>query len=220
MKPFLITISALILASLLLGLAPPARAGTVGDPFTGVPIVINGTPGAVTQWEAENFDKGGEGVAFHDPHSCSAPPTGTTCSCPPNAYRPDGVNVCTAGAVTHISYDDAGLWVGYTIQVSTVGNYTMELLVAIGSAACCDAATYHVELDGVPVTKTIALGPKLTAGWQAYEWRGKSELIGMVPGIHHLRIVVDKGWFNWDSIRMKFSAGIEWQQVPVWKTYD
>lgn len=196
-----------------------AFAGVVGDPFTGTPISINGTPGATTIIEAENFDKGGEGVAYHDPHSCSAPPVGTTCTCPPGAYRPDGVNVCTSGVVTHISYNDAGLWVEYTIKVSTVGNYTLELLVAIGTAACCDAAAYHVELDGVPVTKSIPLGPKLTANWLAFEWRGKSELIGMVPGIHRLRIVVDKGWFNLDSIRVKLAASAEWQQILIWKEY-
>lgn len=221
MKTFIITIIALILAGLLLGLAPPARAGTAPDPFTGAPIVINGTPGSITQWEAENFDKGGEGIAYHDPHSCSAPPAGTTCSCPPNAYRPDGVNVCTVGAVTHISYDDAGLWVEYTIQVNAVAGYTVELLVAFNETACCGAAAYHVELDGAVVTKSIALGPALTGGWNTFEWRGKSDMIGMQPGRHRLRVAVDHGWFNWDAIRIKYAGGFtgEWQWVPIWKEY-
>jgi len=214
MRVFVITVIALIVAGLFLGLA---HAGTIADPFTGTPIAINGTPGGVTVIEAENFDKGGEGIAYHDPHSCS---TVTTCSCPPGAYRPDGVNVCTTGAVTYVSYDDAGLWVEYTIQVASVGGYTVELLVAFNDTACCAAAAYHVELDGAVITKSIALGPALTGGWQTYDWRGKSELIGMQPGIHHLRIVVDHGWFNFDSIRVRYAGGFTgWQWVPIWKDF-
>lgn len=205
------------LLALLAAIALSTRAATVGDSFSGSPIVINGTPGATTVFEAENFDKGGEGVAFHDPHNCGAT-NGAACSCT-QTYRPDGVNVCTAGTVVYVSYDDAGMWVDYTINVAAVGDYTVELLVAFADATCCGAAAYHVELDGMAVTKSVPLGPTLTAGWTSFEWRGKSELIPMVPGQHVLRVVVDHGWFNWDSIRVKYAAGIEWQTVPVWRVY-
>lgn len=192
-------------------------AGQVGDPFSGAPIQITPTPGSVTIIEAENFDKGGEGVAYHDPHSCSK---STSCSCV-QTYRPDGVNVCTADFVQYyISYDDVGMWVEYTIFIVSTGLYTTEVSVAFADAACCGAAAYHVELDGAIVTKTIPLAP-LTAGWNTFEWRGKSEWFGMVPGIHRLRIVIDRGWFNWDAIRIKYSAGVEfqWQYIPVWRIY-
>ncbi len=222
MRNFTIVVIALIFSALLLGLAPPVQAGVVGDPFGGdcavkaPPIQVNGMPGGVTIIEAENFDCGGEGIAYHDPHSCGAV-VGTGCSCT-QTYRPDGVNVC-AGAGTYVSYTDAGLWVEYTIRAAMVGNYTVELLVAFSDCPQdCAKATYHVELDGTP-TKSIALGPAFTGGWQNFEWRGRSELIGLTAGIHRLRIVVDHGWFNWDAVRVKYAAGIEWQAVPVWKVY-
>jgi hypothetical protein len=206
--------------------AGATQAGTVGDPFTGTPIQINGTPGAATIWEAENFDKGGEGVAYHDPHACSAPPVGTSCSCPPGAYRPDGVNVCVAGAVTHISYDDAGLWVNYTVWVNASAAYTVELLAANDGACTTCAATYYIEADGwrypQDVTKSYAILP--TGGWQVYAWQAKSDPISLSPGKHTLSIRVTHGWFNWDSVRVKYAQdatviwdGFNW--VPVLRAF-
>lgn len=214
----------LICLAIVAGLAwAHARAGTVGDPFNGAPIQINGTPGAVTLIEAENFDKGGEGIAYHDPHSCGAPPAGTTCSCPPGAYRPDGVNVCTTGAVTHISYDDDGLWVSYTVQVSASAAYTIELLAAQQSTV---TPAYHLEVDGwrYPQDATRSYSVPATSGWQTYAWGAKSEAFALSPGRHTLRIVLDHGWFNWDAIRVKYvqDATVIWNGyawVPVFRTF-
>jgi hypothetical protein len=194
-----------------------AFAGTVGDPYTGTPIAINGTPGATTIFEAENLDKGGEGVAYHS--LLSAPCTTSTCSCT-QSYRQETVGICGAPPTTFVTYTGPGTWYDYTISISSVGSYTVELLVAMADANCCAGAAYHVMVDGVDVTGSVPLGPAQMANWVAFEWRGKSALFPMVPGQHTLTIVVDKGWFNWDSVRVKYAAGIEWQQVPVWKVYQ
>jgi hypothetical protein len=204
--------------ALFLALAHPAHAGAVGDPYTGTPISINSTPGGVTYFEAENFDKGGEGVAYHDPKLCTA---GGVCACT-QTYRPDGVNVCTTGAAVYISTIYPGLYVDYTIKVAAGANYTVELFISfLDIYSCCAAAAYHVELDGqrYPTTGSYALGPKPTASWYAFEWRGLSEAMLIAPGIHRLRIVADQPSFNLDAIRITYAYGIEWVQVPVWKKY-
>lgn len=215
MKNLIITIIALILAGLLLDV----RAGTVGDPFTGGPIQINATPGSVTQWEAENFDKGGEGVAYHDLSrgNCAQSFQAGWCMA---AYRltedvdiqaePDGnYNILNA---------EAGEYLNYTIEVGAVGMYTVELMIAIGSSTTAPA--YHVELDGATVTKSTGVGAS-TGSFHIFQWRGLTETFPMVPGRHVLRIVIDVPYFNIDAIRVKYAAGIEWQvqQVPVWKVY-
>lgn len=204
----------------MLFLAATASAGTVGDPYTGTPVAIDGAPGAVTTWEAENVDKGGEGISFH---SLLPGCTPQDCNCV-QTYRTDGLPVCGSLPVI-VTYTGPGTWYEYTISVTTVGNYTTELLVAIGDQGCCGAAAYHVEVDGAPIidpaTKlaSIALGPTATAGWNSFEWRGKSSLFPLVPGKHKLRIVVETGWFNWDSVRMKHAGGIEWKWGPTWQVY-
>lgn len=299
-----------------------ALAGVVGDPFSGVPISINGTPGAATIILAANFDKGGEGIAFHDARACtpaapvaqvpsipapvitktlstdtippsvptglvavavsptqvnltwnpsidnvavmsyqvylnnariadtfstsymhtgltpgtaysyrvgaadfapnyslwSDPPVAVTTpilsasACCTPAYRPDGLNVCASGAVTYIPLE-AGDWISFTVQLASVGSYTVELLAAVSDPT----AAYHVELDGARVTETIALGTVSPT----YVWAGKSGFIQMIPGnTHTLRVVVDAGSFKLDSLRIAFAAGIEWlPPVPVFKIY-
>ena len=205
----------IVILILMFQFGTPVWGGVISDPYTGTPTQINGTPGASTIFEAENFDKGGEGVAFHDPHNCGAN-NGAGCSCT-QTYRPDGVNVCAIGAINFVSYDDAGLWVNYTIDVASSGAYTVELFVAFNDAGCCAAAAYHVEVDGYAYP-SVALGPALTGSWTTFDWRGKT-WVALLPGRHVLRIVVDKGWFNFDTIRIRFAAAIEWQQVPVWRNY-
>lgn len=195
-----------------------AFAGTVGDPYTGAPIAINGTPGTTTIFEAENYDKGGEGVAVHSASS-KLPCDLSWCPCNQSAYRPfDGAQICDVPGVW-ITHTGPGNWYDYTISVTSVGSYQVELLAAMADAACCAAAAYRVMLDGVDVTGSVPLGPAQMASWTAFEWRGKSPLFPMVAGTHVLTIVVDHGWFNWDSLRVKYAAAIEWQQVPVWKVY-
>lgn len=215
-----------ILAAIFVGLLAwtYARAGTVSDPFTGTPVAINGTPGATTIFEAENFNKGGEGIGYHDPWSCSTAGITVCTSCQRSTYRPDGVLVCPLGTGQMLSYLDASLWVEYTIQVNAVAAYTVELLASLdGTCANCALAAYEIELDGarypLDPTKSYSVAPLGTGGWAIFLWVGKSDPIPMVPGVHRLRIRVLHGWFNWDSIRVKYAAGIEWQQVPVWKVY-
>jgi hypothetical protein len=193
-----------------------AFAGTVGDPYTGTPIAINGTPGAVTVFEAENLDKGGEGIAWHS--VITAPCVPATCYCTQTYRLTENVAICGAGPV-YVTETGPGTWYNYTVSVSAVGSYTVELLVAMADAACCAGAAYHVMVDGVDVTASVPLGPAQMANWVAFEWRGKSPLFPMVPGQHVLTIVVDHGWFNWDALRVKYAGAIEWQQVPVWKVY-
>lgn len=53
-----------------------------GTPYTGTAITL---PGRI---EVENFDNGGEGVAYHD----------TTATNDGGAYRAEGVDVCTCGS--------------------------------------------------------------------------------------------------------------------------
>lgn len=202
-----------------LSAALAAQAGTVSDPYTGQPIVVDGTPAAATVWDAANYDRGGEGVAFHNPNpgACEA----GKCSCT-QVYRFGELPIC-GGAAPFVTYTDNGMWAYYTVDVSSVGNYTVELFVAMADAACCAGAAYHVRVDGkrYPETGSYALGPAQMAAWDSFEWRGRSEPIPMVAGTHRVLIAVDQHWFNWRSVRMTFAKAIEWGWTwgPMWKEY-
>jgi subtilisin family serine protease len=146
-------------------------AATSPTPFGGLPAVIPG------QIEAENFDDGGEGVAYHD-------------SKPGNQggqYRQTDVdieNTSDIGGGYSIGYATPGEWLVYSVAVNASGNYTLQVRVA----SLTGDGTFHVEVDGVNVTGTIAV-PN-TGGWQIWQFVTRSG-IALTAGAHRLRIVFD-----------------------------
>src|SRR5205814_1632517 len=104
--------------------------------FTGTPISM---PGSV---EAENFDLGREGVAYHDVS------TGNNGA----VYRTteDVDLVAASGNATGyvVNYFQAGEWLEYTIDVSTSGSYAISLK----ASSEYSTSGFHVEIDGVNVT--------------------------------------------------------------------
>ncbi|WP_415326836.1 carbohydrate-binding protein [Chryseobacterium sp. MMS23-Vi53] len=90
------------------------------QPYNGTAVVIPGTI------EAENYNLGGEGVAYHDTEAQNlAVQNGSA------QYRTDdGVDIQVASAATFINYTQNGEWANYTINVPTAGNYDFEFKVA------------------------------------------------------------------------------------------
>jgi hypothetical protein len=146
-------------------------SGGTSTPFTGAPYPV---PGRI---EAENFDHGGEGVAYHD----------TTAGNIGGAYRPTDVDLAAVqnddgNAV--VGWVGVGEWLKYTVDVQTAGTYTWAGRIAAG----CSGGRFHVEVDGVNVTGAITVSN--TGGWQS--WQTVS--VGGIPlsaGTHAVRLVAD-----------------------------
>jgi carbohydrate binding protein with CBM6 domain/beta-propeller repeat-containing protein len=155
-----------------------------GTPFTGTPFAIPGT------FEAEDFDRGGEGVAYHD-------------NVPGNAggqYRPnEDVDIIVSsdsdGGGYVVNNFETGEWMKYTINVQTATNHDIELRV---TSAFADSA-FHVEIDGVDVTGRISV-PN-TGSWSSFQWVGKKG-IPLTAGKHVLKIVSDQQYFDLNSVRV------------------
>jgi subtilisin family serine protease len=145
---------------------------TTPTPFGGTPATI---PGII---EAENFDDGGEGLAYHD----------TTAGNTGGQYRQTDVDLevtVDGGLAYSIGYITAGEWVAYSVNVAASGTYTLQARVA---AAATGGGTFHVEVDGVAVSGALTL-PN-TGGWQNWQTITKSG-IALTAGPHLLRFVVD-----------------------------
>jgi subtilisin family serine protease len=146
---------------------------------TGATIQVFGTPPAAVPGliEAENFDNGGEGVAYHD----------TTAGNTGGKYRATDVDIETttdAGGGYNLGWVVASEWLKYTTSVATTATYTLELRVASTGTG----GTGHVEIDGVNVTGSIAV-PN-TGGWQTWT----SVFVPGIPmsaGSHVIRLVTD-----------------------------
>ncbi len=114
-------------------------------PFTGSPLAIPGTI------QAEDFDGGGEGAAYHD---ASRGNDG-------NAYRATDVDIeatADAGAGWNVGWAEPGDWLEYTVSIAAAGAYTLEARVASPAAG----GTFHVEVDGI--NKTGAMSVPIRAG--------------------------------------------------------
>ncbi len=143
--------------------------------------------------EAENFDNGGEGFAFHD--------TDTTNE--GNAYRETGVDVqaITDGAPGYgVGWIAADEWLTYTVNVKQAGTYDFQFRVA-----CPDnAKSFYVELDDqrlLPDTNAANTGA--WTNWQTVTVPG----IALPAGQHKLRFVSRTGGFNINWIEVSPAQG-------------
>src|SRR5204863_9029828 len=94
----------------------PVAVLAQSTPFSGSPIVVPATI------EAENFDNGGEGIAYHDNRVGNAG----------GRYRTgesiDIISSCdSAGGGYVVSNFETGEWMKYTISVPQSGNYDIEV---------------------------------------------------------------------------------------------
>lgn len=128
--------------------------------------------------EAENFDNGGEGVAYHDSdvenHGGSS-------------YRDTTVDVYTySDAGTMVGWAYAGEWLNYTVSVASDGVYNIDAVVASPG----EGGAFHIEIDGVDVTGAVAV-PN-TGSWGNYQIQLATNAgVSLAAGEHIVRVVLD-----------------------------
>ena len=126
--------------------------------------------------QAEDFDHGGEGVAYHD---LSAGNEGAQ-------YRSTDVDVeptADTNGGYNVGWIFAGEWLTYSVNVAAAGTYTLEARVASNGVG----GTFHVEANGVNVTGPMSV-PN-TGGWQ--EWQTITKSVTLTAGAQNCRIVFD-----------------------------
>lgn len=185
----------------------PAPAPT-STPYTGTPVALPGTI------EAENFDRGGEGLAYHD-----TTPTNTE-----GAYRAsEGVEIMASPASTGgymVSHFEAGEWLAYTVNIAAAGSYDLEVLAGSGQ----DGSAFHVRVDDQPVTGRIVVPNN---GWETYRWVGRTR-VTLPAGKHVLKVVSETPYFGLDAIRVSapndakllFRSGFEGGSMSILPPYD
>jgi len=140
-------------------------------PFSGTPLAV---PGFI---EAENFDHGGEGVAYHD----------NTAANEGGAYRTTGVDVqvvADTGGGFGIGHIQAGEWLKYIVDVQTAGTYTFTTRISAGGGG----GTYHYEIDGADVTGPIVIGN--TGDWTIFVNQSTAG-VALTTGQHVMGLVFD-----------------------------
>lgn len=154
-----------------------------------------GTPAALPGTvQAENYDKGGDGVSYHD----------TTAGNSGGVYRTDNVDIKTttdSSGAYNIKSVRAGEWLAYTVSVGAAGIYTLDIRIASTGTG----GTVHFTVDGSNVTGAIALPD--TGGWSTWQTVTKTG-VSLPAGTHVVKLIVDANGsggtaadINWFRIR-------------------
>jgi Big-like domain-containing protein/carbohydrate binding protein with CBM6 domain len=159
--------------------APPGTR----SPYNGAPALV---PGIL---EAENFDLGGQGVAYDD----------LTPGNQGGLYRTteDGDIIAScdpAGGGYVVNNFQTGEWMEYTITVAQSGTYRLVARVSSGYTG----TAYHMEVDRVNVTGSVTV-PN-TGGWCNFQDVEVAGGVGLSAGQHVLRVQSDVQYFNMNSI--------------------
>jgi len=152
-------------------------------------------PGTI---EAEDYDLGGEGIAYHD---VDANNIGL-------AYRPsEGVDI--EGASTHgfdVYWITAGEWLEYTFEVPADGLYTITPYLSTVPGF----GTFRLLIDNVDVSGERAVPG--TGGWQSWQPFAVTN-VPIEAGVHILRVEADS---DSDATGWLFSLNwIEFEANPV-----
>lgn len=166
------------------GSPPPPLAGI---PYHGAPLVLPGTV------EAEDFDLGGEGVAYHDNN------TGNN----GNRYRTgEDVDIenCSEGGY-NVGWIETGEWLEYTVDVTTArGDYVLNIRTTTQNTG----GRFHVEFKGIDETGTLTV-PN-SGGWQS--WANVSTTVTLDPGVQIMRFVRDgSADFNMNKFTFTYIGG-------------
>ncbi|HEY2898994.1 MAG TPA: carbohydrate-binding protein [Polyangia bacterium] len=153
-------------------------------PFGGAPVSL---PGAI---EAENFDYGGEGLAYHDSDTANQG----------GAYRKGGVDLQAASeGAFNVGWTVAGEWLKYSVAI-TGGNYNISARIA----SMAGGGSFRVELeDGTDLTGAIAVPS--TGAWTTWATVSKNN-VNLPAGNHVLRVFEIVAGFNLNNLTFALNA--------------
>ncbi|MEN6341340.1 MAG: NosD domain-containing protein, partial [Methanospirillum sp.] len=185
---------------------PLAEYHGVTPSITTPTVTQTPTPGVQTPYrsvtlparlEAENYDLGGEGVAYHDNEAANLG----------GAYRTtEGVDVESAGGVTNIGYIRSGEWTEYTVNVPATGTYPATFRVAGWDTG----RQIAVSVDGA--SKPTVAVPN-SGSYDA--WRTVTVQIPLEAGTRVIRFAFSSDKQNLDYVDFGTPTGVTTTPTPT-----
>lgn len=169
-------------------------APTTGQtPYLQSPVSLPGTI------EAENFDNGGEGIAYHDAVAGNSG----------NVYRLNedvDIEECSDnGGGYNVGGTESGEWLEYTVSFSSTGNYIIHTRVATESGG-----QYKIKLNDADITDITDV-PN-TGGWQSWSTISSAP-VSITAGTKILRFEIITGGFNLNNIEFELEQISEECQI-------
>ncbi len=153
---------------------------TVQSPFNGDPINIPG------ELEVEEYDFGGEGLAYHDNEASNIP----------NGFRTgEGVDIGALGDGFILEYVAIGEWIKYTVNVTEAGIYSVKGEVA--SEVSNGAFSIGFEQNG----SSTSFHTPSTGGWYDFQEISANNTIELAAGEQEMRLdITNDNPFNLDKL--------------------
>ncbi|HUK36230.1 MAG TPA: carbohydrate-binding protein [Vicinamibacterales bacterium] len=171
----------LLVTAITLGISSGVFAQST--PYSGTPAAVPGTI------QAEDFDNGGEGVAYYD----------TTAGNSGGAYRQTDVDIeASSEGGYDVGWIAAGEWLNYSVNVAAAGSYTVQVRIAAPTGA-----TMHVGFNG-PSNVWQSLSLPGTGGWQ--NWTTVSFTATLGAGRQLMTLYADTAGYNVDYIVISSGA--------------
>lgn len=151
-------------------------------PYKGV---AKSLPGTI---EVEDFDEGGEGVAYHDTDDTNSG----------EVYRTDeGVDIDGNDSNGYVlGWTQKGEWVEYTVDIEQEDNYAFTARVASG----LDGSAFQLHLDGKAITEVVSV-PNTGEFTNYTNIKGTTSLLS--KGKHTLRLAIEGSYVNIDKITFR-----------------
>ena len=171
MRSLVILLCPLLFAACRSGPAPSGSLPPGAKPFGGRAWSI---PGVI---EAECFNEGKDGEAFHDldPENQGAPYRVTTVDVEERKDASGGYGV---------GWTRAGEWLTYTVNVKQPGEYRVE----VPAASAGIGGVFHIEMDGKDVTGPITVPD--TGSWQTLQLVVVKR-VKLTRGVQTMKVVMD-----------------------------
>jgi aryl-phospho-beta-D-glucosidase BglC (GH1 family) len=160
-------------------------------PFTGTAISIPGTI------EAENFDKGIEGLSYHDSDFINQGDT----------YRlGEGVDIYQTGSRIYVGNVEPGEWLEYTISVAEEGTYN----ISANMAAITAGGEFYLEFKNGATLPFTAL-----ASGSLSTFKNVTNTFHLLAGEQIMRLNITKTpEFSINSLRFSVATTVEQEKSP------
>lgn len=146
--------------------------------------------------QAENFDSGADGIAFHDTDTKDEGNIG---------YRFDneGVDIVSGNGGYAIGYTSSGEWLEYTVNVAEAGIYAFEATVSSGVTNSGISLALNTENGLVELTKSITIPSAGSNNWDTYSTIYGRLAVPLEAGKQIIRLNITGSSCNVDKIVFK-----------------
>lgn len=152
------------------------------------PISIPGTI------QAENFDKGGDGVTYHDSNSNKEGDA--------SSYRSDceGVDIVNGNGGRAIGYTNTDEWLEYSVDIKKTGYYYYNAVASSGTTGSGFKLSLNTDNGLVDITGNISVPQTGNNDWGTYRTLSGKTLIELEEGRHIIRLTITGSNCNVDKI--------------------